>query len=432
MADIHLKTGGAAVSPFATWANAATTFAGSVAPMVAGDTLYVSPAHAESVAGIAVTVPGSSATPSRILCGTEGGSSGITAIGSGGVIESSNTTFTVSGSFHCEGVTWRATSGSFVQLNLAATTGSTQSFNNCKFEVTGAHTGASIKFGATSAGGVCAATVRNPIFKLGNAVQRIFIDYTVRIIGGSFDSSLAVLAGVFNLGPSGRGANLLVEDMDLSTLATNVNIVGVITNSGNFAVFRRLKLPAAWTGGLVAAGQVRQGDRIEMADASSGATKYLLWIEAYAGSVRDESTVKVTAQPRAYKMASSANCSIVSPLRSQDYYVPLSGAAQTLTMEICTDNVTLTDQQCWLAVDYFSAAGSLLGTTVTDAAATIITAGTAQTTSAAVWTTTGLATPVKQVLSVAVTAGEASHAIVRVVVVRPSTTVYISDAVQVA
>ena len=101
------------------------------------------------------------------------------------------------------------------------------------------------------------------------------------------------------------------------------------------------------------------------------------------------------------------------------------GSAQTATVEIITDNVTLTDAEAWLEVEYLGTSGFPLGLFANDRVADPIFGTPAnQATSTVDWTTTGLATPIKQKLGVAFTAQEKGLVRARVVVAKASTTVY--------
>lgn len=432
MSNVHMKSGASNSSPFATWAGAATTLAAAAAAVAAGDDLLLSPTYAEATAGISVTIPGTAANPTRMLCGTEGATSGITAISSGAVIESTNTTFSISGNFYADGVTFRASSSSSVAAYIAAGSGNVEFLRNCRFELTGTNINAVWHLGSVTGNGSSFVDLRDPVFKFGAAQQRIQLDYAVNIVGGSIDGSGSAPTALFNLSSAGRGAKLRSEGFDASNAASSMDLVGTITAGGTTAIFKRAKMPASWSGSPVASGQLRVGDRVELIDYSVGTTLFKAWIMDYAGSIRDESTIKVTAQSRSYKMASGANCGLATPLRSIEFFVPLSGAAQTVSLDVCTDGVTLTDRDCWIEIDHLASATSALSSRVTDAAASVITAGTNQTTSSTPWTTAGLASPVRQVLSAGVTAGAASHAIVRVWLVKPSTTVYLADTPTVA
>lgn len=432
MANIHLKVGGAAVSPFATWANGATTLAGSIAAAVAGDDILCSTTYAESVASYELTIPSSVSNPSRLLCGTEDATSGLTAMGSGAVFELTSTTCNIRGSFLADGVTWRASSAaSNVQMNFAATSTDMQMHRSCRFEFTGTHIGSALVLGSITGGGSSRVALTDCVLKFGNPAQRININYDVAGYGGSVDATLAAPTGLFTMSSAQRGSRLIWDGLNATTLAVTASIVSTITAGGVTAEFRRWSMPAGWTGAPVLAGQLRAGNRVSLTDYSIGTTLYKAWIMDYAGTVKDESTVKVTAKNRSYKITSTANCSVVHPMRSQEFFVPLAGGAQTISLDICTDGVTLTDRECWIEIDYFASATSALSSRATDSVGPLTT-GTAQATSSTVWTTTGLGSPVRQTISASVTPGGASAAIARLVLVKPSTTVYVDELTTVA
>lgn len=431
MANIHLKVGGAASSPFATWANGATTLAGSLAAAVAGDDILCGTAYAETVASYELTIPGAVSNPSRLLCGTEGGTSGLTAMGTGAVLEATGTTFNIRGHILADGITWRGSSASNTTLNLGATSGDVQMHRNCRIELTGGHIGSTMLFGSITGGGSSRVALVDCTLKFGNPSQRINISYDVGGFGGSLDSTLAAVTGLFNLSSGQRGARLKWDGFNATNMATAGNIVSTITGGGVTAEFRRWSMPAGWTGAPVVSGQLRPGSRISLMDYSVGTTLFRAWVMDHAGTLKDEATVKVTAQAHSYKLTSTANCFPSNPMRGIEHFVPLSGAAQTVSLDICTDGVTLTDRECWIEIDYLASATSALSTRANDSAGPI-TAGTAQTTSTTPWTTTGLASPVRQTISASVTAGAASAAIVRLVLAKPSTTVYVAALATVA
>lgn len=432
MAQLHLKSGAGNVSPYVDWTNAATTLAAAIAAMAAGDTLAVSSAHAEATAGISLTVPGSATSISKILGGTQGASSGLTAMATGGVIESTNTSFAVNGSFYASNITWRASSSSTVTPAFAGVSGDIQFHNACRYEVTGGGAASGVKCGAGTASAGTLTTIKDGIFKFGNATQRINVDHSVVIQGGSIDPAGTALSGVFKISTSTRSTKLICDDFDVSACTAAMDVITSVGQGAAFARFRRMKMPATWTGNLVTTGQIKAGDRFEMIDYSVGASKYKLLIADFAGILKDESTVKVTANTRSFKAVSASGCGRINPLRSHEYFVSLaSGSAQTVSLDILTDNITLTDAEAWLEVDYFAGSTSI-GTTATDAVADALATPANQTTSSATWTTTGITTPVKQSLSVTVTPGAADYAIVRAVFAKPSTTVYIDDRLTVA
>ena len=432
MANLHIKTGGAASSPFATWANAATTLGGVVTPMVAGDTIFASNGSTMTSAGMTVTVPGTTASPSRIISGTEDTTSGITAVAAGAVIGSTNATFSLTGNFFADAITWRQDTASTAIMIIGNGSGNVQWHRDCRFEILNSTTTAAVQLGTATGSVSSLITLERPVFKFSATGQRLNVNYNVRIIGGSIDATGTAPTGLVSISSGTRGAKLIWDDLDATNMAAAGNLITAVGSGAVFARFCRAEMPASWTGAPVASGQLKQGDRVELIDAHSGSTLYRLWVMDHAGSVRDESTVKVTAQTRSFKFVSSADCSIIQPLYGPEYTIDLSGSAQTVSLDICTDNVTLTDGEAWLEVDYLATSGELLGTIATDRVATSIASTANQTTSSTTWTTTGLSTPVRQTLSVSVTAGAASRAIVRMALAKPSTTAYSADTLTIA
>lgn len=432
MAILRIKAGGSNTAPYDTWAGALPTLEAAVAVMAAGDTLWISSAHTQSGASLNITVPGTVGNPSRILCVTESGAGGASGVATGAVIEVTGGTFQVAGNFYAEGITWRSTATTATIVSFAFSSGNVQRFNKCRFEQTGANTNSAIKFGTFTSGVSTAAVCKDCTFRFSFAGQRINVDYNLRIVGGGLDPAGTAVSGLFNLSSSGRGCTLRVDGFDMAQATAAFTPVAIIGAGAAWARLRSLKLPASWTGTPVASGQIKAGDRIEMIDASSGATPFGLWVTDHVGSIRDDSVVKVTAQARGFRMASAAECSLAAPLLSHEVEFPATGSAQTVTWDVCTDGVTLTDADAWVEIDYFATNGSLLSSTVNDGPLNLVAAASNQATSTTPWTTTGFASPVRQALSATFTAGSASKAIARLMVARPSTTLVAAEQPAVA
>lgn len=171
-----------------------------------------------------------------------------------------------------------------------------------------------------------------------------------------------------------------------------------------------------------------------MYNCDSGDTNYRIWTEALAGSVVSETTIVRSGGASdgttslSWKMVSNANAEYpLLQLESPEIvrWNETTGSSITVTVETITDNVTLTDDECWLEVQYLGTSGFPLGTFISDAKADVLATAANQTTSSETWTTTGLTTPVKQKLSVSFTPQEKGfiHAVVKLA--RASTTVYV-------
>ncbi len=136
-------------------------------------------------------------------------------------------------------------------------------------------------------------------------------------------------------------------------------------------------------------------------------------------------------------MVSSANAKpYTAPLESEELAAAWNttvGSAVTVTVDVLHDSVTnLKDDEIWLELWYLGTSGFPLATTIRDAKADIFSAAADQAASTATWTTTGMANPNKQKLAVTFTPQEAGFIQARVVIVKPSATVYVDPVLQVS
>ena len=82
-------------------------------------------------------------------------------------------------------------------------------------------------------------------------------------------------------------------------------------------------------------------------------------------------------------------------------------------------------KEIWVEVEYRDTSGSRRSVEITDHRATLLTTAADQTTSSATWTTTGLTNPNKQKLAVTFTPQVAGYSVARIVLAKPSKTVYV-------
>lgn len=180
--------------------------------------------------------------------------------------------------------------------------------------------------------------------------------------------------------------------------------------------------------------------RGELFNSDGAATAYRLWLEDYAGSVKHDSGIYLTASRDAgtkisHKFASTANCNFASGRfygPEMHAYNATTGSSVTATVEVVLDSATaITDDEIWLEVMYPGSSTSPLGTWASDAKANILATATAQTSSTADWTGIGgFANPQKRKLTVAFTPQMAGVLVARVVIGKPSTTVYVDPDVR--
>lgn len=425
MADLHVKNTGSGTSPFDTWVKAAANL-GAVTGAAAGDRYLLSSSHAGSSAGYNLSVPGTPANPCQLLCGTEAGASGISAMASAAVETITGTTFTVAGSLYAEGITWDFTSTSSSAPNFGSSNGAVQRYKNCNFRYSGAASSPQIIFGTMSTG-ASSVILEDCTFRGASVNFTISVEREVLIRDGSWAAGGTAPGSVFNLAVVGKPAELIVDGFDFSNVGNSTNVVGIITDGSCNATLRRCKFGAGWAGSLVASGQIKIGTRVEMYDYQIGSTLRRAWIEQYEGTVRDEPTIKVSSD-FSYKVVTNANIKYpLGELEVLTAYRSLSaGVAKTFKVNTLTDGITLTNADVTLRAEYFDTSGSYLGTFTSNQPASPIATPTNLTTNSASWASAP-GTPVKQEASLTFTPAQAGFCILTVIFTKPSTTVYIDN-----
>lgn len=431
MADLHVLNTGSATSPFDTWAKAAATLAAATGG-VAGDRYLVSNAHAETPATFSMALPGTPANPTKVLGGAPAAGSGLSSLAAGATITVSGTTFSLSGSAFIQNLRFIWSSGSSFSPAFGGTSGNVQKLVGCDFSMQGAGGSTTLSFGPVGAGAAGKIELSNCRFRFGGTGQVVDVCRDLSIFGGSVEAGGSTPSGLFNLGFGARPANLLVDGFDFSNFGTGFNVVKTVAEGSVSALLRNCKFPTGWAGGLVTAGQIKAGTRVEMVNYQIGTTLYQKWVEAYQGTIKSEATVKLSTD-YCFKAVINANSAYpLDGLLIGEYYVKVTGgAAKTVTLATLTDNVTLTNADIALQVEYYAASGSLLGS-FASSAPDALTTPSALATTADAWTTTGLATPVKQAVSVTFTPNQDGYIIVRPMLNKASTTVYVDNKLTVA
>lgn len=434
MANLYVRsTDGSNADNGSTWALAKATIAGASAIDAAGDVVYVSQAHAESGASASHAFAGTNANPVRVIAGNDAAEP-PTAVSTAATLTFTGTTFSWQGAVYTYGLSFISSSGSSFAWAFNDTNGFKQTFHNCNFRLDGAGSGSSIGFGTASLGAANDTEFIGCGFRFAATGQRITVIRTMTITGGAWLSGGTSPTGIFSIAGGFRPSNLLVESYDFSALSSTVNLVQVINEGGARATFRNIKLPASWSGNLVASGQMTVGSIVELINGDSTDTNYRRWRETYEGSVRSETTIVRTGGANdgttglSWRMASSANVAYPNDALTSfelSRWNDTTGSAITVTVEIVTDNVTLTDAECWLEVQYLGTSGSPLGVIARDVKADVLATAANQASSAATWTTTGLTTPVTQALAVTFTPQKKGYLTATVKLAKPSTTVYV-------
>ena len=438
MADIYVDnaTPGSNTSPYDTWAKAATTLATALAIATSADTVWVKNTHNETQSTTnALTFPTSAGL--KVLC-TSDTSQPPTSVTTGGLLRTSATgVISLDGFAYIYGLEFRPGEGnntSSPQLNIGSTiVAQGLVLDTCKGTM--ASTGSALMQlcgGASGSAREYYVELINFTAKFGAVGQSIaFRNGRQRIKNMSIDAAGSAPTSLFKF-TVGCNSDTLVEASDLSGKAwTNLANVGV--NAGGRLTVRNCKLPSSITV-VTGTNPDTAGPIVRMHNCDSGNTNYRFSEQYYEGSIVNENTIVKTGgssdgvTPESFKMVSSANTQIWTPLRSPEFVqkVTTTGSALTCTVDIMHDNVTgLKDNEVWLELEYLSDSGTPLGTYTTDRASSVIASGSTQPSSSASWTTTGITNPNAQKLQITFTPQQKGYVICRVALAKASYTVYV-------
>jgi hypothetical protein len=399
----------------------------------AGDTIWVSQAHTETGAGnLAPAIAGTDTAVEAILCGNDGAEPPTTLATTAAINTAGNLSWGAAAYYY--GLVCTTTTGGSHQLNNTNTR--QQRMEQCTFRINASSNLYSVIFNSSGSGGGRIA-LRDCRYKFGHAGQGWAIGGYVHEINGSFEGGTTAPTTLIK--STGVGTTL-VEGTDFSNLGTGFNVT-VPPVAGQHLTLRRVKFAASWAGALISAA-LTTPVRVSMYNYMIGSTVYGLWIEDFAGVIKSETVIVmdngasdgVTAF--SWKMTSNANAEpLLTHLISDEMVIwsdTVGGSpaiSRTITVNILHDSATnLTDNEVWLEVHYLGSSSSALGSYANDRKADTLATAADQTASSEGWTTTGLSNPNKQKLSATITPGQKGFYICKVVLAKPSKTIYVDPA----
>jgi hypothetical protein len=443
MANIYVRsTDGSNADDGSTWALAKATLAGAQAIAVAGDTVYVSQAHAETdTSNLALLWAGTLANPIRILCVNDAAEPPTVLATSASLTRTGGAQIGFHGSIYVYGL--RVVSSANINLNNSDAVGrDAMVFDSCLLR-SGSNFVASAN--ATDSAEVWLKNCQLRYPGAGNYFQA---GGRIRISGGSIETGGITPTNMFYAGTSGRGGVVEIEGFDFSNFTSGFSFF----QGANFTVpgrmvVRNCKLPASWSGSLITGTITGYGARAEMHNCDSGDTNYRFRAQDYSGQIDSETTIYRTGgatdgtTPISWRMASNANTVFPAVLLESPELPAVwntsVGSSKTATVEIVQDGASaLTDGEVWLEVQYLSASGFPLSSFVSDRKG-LLAAGTAQATSAAAWTgdtgtgPNGSTTWNTLKLECTFTPQEAGYIQARVYLAKPSTTVFVDPKITV-
>lgn len=442
MAVIYLRsTDGSDASDGSTWANAKATLAAALTAAGSGGTVYVSGSHAESDSGTTTMTlsGGTAASPIIVLCVDDTGdpepptvlatTASVTRTGAG-----VGSTVSFAGFGYMYGVQFDVTTGgSASAINWTSTTPWFWKHERCSFTISDTSSASRITAGVSGTGSDDQRTeLVNCTLKFGHVSQGIVTRCPFIWSGSSSSVAGATVPTTLFLPPAASNCGFArITGVDLSAMGSGQNLVSV--SGGNFSDFRfeNCKLGSSVS---ISTGSVngQGGTTVRIINCDSADTNYRYHKQTYQGTITHETTIVRTdgatdgTTPISRKMVTTANSKFFSPLEADPVLIwnETTGSAITATVEIITDNVTLTDAGAWIEVEYLGTSGFPLSLTISDRAANVLATPANQTSSSETWTTTGLSTPVKQKLSATFTPQEKGVVAIRVMLAAASTTMY--------
>ncbi len=435
MANIYVRsTDGSDADNGSTWALAKATVAGALAVAAAGDTIYVSQAHAETQASAMTwTSPGTAANPVRILCANDGAEPPTALATTATVATTGASTIAFGAGYaYVHGIIFSAGSAG---SNASITWGVASAWwrhEACAFRLGNSNTSGAIAAGvASTTHNNNAVEWYNCTVQFGAVGQSILVRDSLLWFASSSTAVTGATIPTSLFKPSVNGtARVTCIGVDFSALGSGKNIVDLSVASASEYTFVDCKLGASvglTTGSIVG----QSGAFAYFINCDSADTQHRYHYQDYAGTISQETTIVRTGGASdgttafSRKFVTTANAKFYAPLYGPWFKVwNTTLSAQTMGIEVLTDNVTLKDDEAWIEVEYQGSSGVPCGVFARDRAADVLATGANQATSSEAWTTTGLGTPVTQVLSVSVTPQETGWIRARVVVARPSTTIY--------
>lgn len=428
---------------FAAWAAPHARIANACAANwgASGDDFYVADNHAETQSSsLTITLPGTGALPNRLLCVNHSGSMPPVAadlLTTASVATTGFANISLAGNGYIRGIIFSAGTGSGGGTLSMATGSNRMRLDCCALNVVNTAAGGQIFMGSNSGAGGYAEWI-NTTVSFANAAQTILARAIV-LRWLNTPSAIAGTTPTTLFAAQSGTTTVYLHGVDLSALGSGKNLIDASGSVYGKFELENCKLGASvgLTTGSVAA---IYATRVRLVNCDSAATNYRYLYQDYAGSITQETTIVRSGgasngtTPFSRKLVSTANSSWHTALTSDPVMVwNDSTSPVTVSIPILNDGVTLTTADIWVEVEYLGDASTPQASFASGAAATVLTAGSSwDTDSSSTWTTTGLSSPVQQLLSVTFTPAMIGPLQVRVYLARPSTTVYVDPKVQVS
>lgn len=439
MAVLYVRsTDGNDADDGSTWALAKATLAGALAVAAAGDTIWVSQAHAGSQASsMTLTSPGTLYNPVRILCGNDAAEPPTALATTATITTTGNNNITMSGCAIVYGVTFSAGNGSNgADLQVGGgVSGTTQwRFYSCVLKCASTGNSPNLVFGSSNGSATeNLIELHNTNLETSSATGGMLVrDCTFLWQGGAWQGATIPTT---MLGTINKPMVVEIRNVDLSVFDSGKNLVDLTT--GINYNFGRVDIHNCKLGASVnlSAGTPLGNSIIRMNNCDSADTNYRYQLATPMGDCYSETSVLLASggmsdgtTPFSRRIVTNANASFWKPFVTDDYILwnDDTGSSKTATIEFISDNITFKNNELWVEIGYLGTSGFPLGVNTSNKE-TLIGAGSNLTTSSVSWNGTGgFSSPVKQKVELSFTPQEKGPVRMRVFCGKASSTVYVN------
>lgn len=403
--------------------------------MVAGDTANISNNHAETqAAAMSIVSPGTAASPCNFICVNDASAPPTTGATTATITTTNPNPIAISNFAYFYGITFNVgtTSSGGANFSLAVINVSHWlRFENCVINCVSSQVGNAISIGSgtASSGQVSLVEFFNTKVSFASISQGIVIARANFNWRNTPSAITGTIPTVLFTNTAKIPSVVSVIGVDLSSF--NGSIIDVSQQTATRMVIENCKLHASVSisTGTNLNQSATQVDVVNSDSASNNRRERY----RYQGSSKTELTIVRSGgvtdgtNQISRKIVTLSGAAFGSPFEDApvEFWNDATGSPITITIPVVTDNVTLTNADAWIEVEYLGTAGSPQSSVGTCRVADFITTPANQPTdSTSTWTTTGLTTPVKQSLSVTVTPQTKGLIKARVMVAKASTTLY--------
>lgn len=440
MAVKYLRSAAAGAGTGADWTNAYTTLVLAFAGAAAGDTIYVADDHAETQAStMTLTSPGTAGNLVRVVCVNTHVTVPPTATATSATISTTGAFQVIfaAGYAYVYGITFNcASAAASLGTKIASASANQWIYDTCVFANLSTSAGP-MQIGQSGFVSYERVEFRNTNVGFNATGSLLAVTGKFEWRGGTLINSGQIPTVLISPNLAIPGA-VEISGVDLSIMGSGKSLVNGANTNPCDVFFRNCKLGAS-VGVLTGTIGGQGGVRAFLDNCDSGNTNYRMEHYRYQGSIKQELT-KVRASGGATDGATTISHNFTTLATGPTLFSPLegpwmrewnetTGSAITITVETCTENVTLTNAEAYLEVEYLGTSGFPQSIYLLSRAVDIFATPANLTTSAVSWN--GFSTAAPQSIALTFTPQVKGQIRARICLVKASTSLYVDPQITV-